>query len=267
MASIKEYIIVIPDVHVPYHDKDAWRLALKVVAEYEPTEVVIIGDFLDCYCVSSHLKTPSTVVTNKGRRQLRRDSLESEIAAGRKALTQLRNAAGDAKITYCEGNHEYRLTRYLAERAPAMLPFGQMKTLLNLQELDIDWIPYRQSYSVGKMDFTHDVGRAGVNAARQSLLDYGGNLTFGHTHKLGTAYEGTQHGPPHVALNVGWLGNVNAIDYKHQTKAKKHYQLGFGIVETDTQGNAYANAIPIVATDTDYRCDVHGYLFSVRRHS
>lgn len=263
MPKVKYRVVVIPDMHFPYHDRRVWRLILKVVRGYSPSHVVIIGDFIDGYAISSHLKVPKDSLGKKSK-LIKRESLAGEIASARKGLKGLRKAAEDAKIVFCEGNHEDRLTRYLAKNAPQMLPFGQMKALLGLKELGIEWIPYRQSYTLGKMHFTHDVGRFGKNAISQSLTDYGGNLTFGHTHRLGSGYQGTFHGNPHVCLNVGWGGDLDAIDYRHERKAHCESQHGFGIVEIDSQGNSWANAVPIVHGDTDSRCVVGGFIFSVR---
>jgi predicted phosphodiesterase len=60
MAKNKlEKILLISDVHVPYHDKKAFNLVLEVGKKLKVDQVVIGGDFIDNYSVSSHDKNPN----------------------------------------------------------------------------------------------------------------------------------------------------------------------------------------------------------------
>lgn len=54
-------ILIIPDTHVPYHDERAWLLLLQVAQAFGFDYVIVVGDFLDCYYVSAHSKSPSRV--------------------------------------------------------------------------------------------------------------------------------------------------------------------------------------------------------------
>ena len=51
-------ILIIPDVHAPYHDKKAWALVMKVAHAFKWDKVVCLGDFFDCYAISSYRKDP-----------------------------------------------------------------------------------------------------------------------------------------------------------------------------------------------------------------
>jgi predicted phosphodiesterase len=60
MSKIKlEKILFIPDCHVPYQDKPAFKLMLKAGKAFKPQHTVILGDFADFYGVSSHSKDPN----------------------------------------------------------------------------------------------------------------------------------------------------------------------------------------------------------------
>jgi hypothetical protein len=245
-----ERIFIVPDVHVPFHDVTAWNCALKAIKECQPTRVVIIGDFEDFYAVSAHPKSLD-----------RKVNFADEVDGGNDALDELQAVSGSASLHFCGGNHEWRFDRYLMSRAPELGGLAGMKTqaLLKLRERGIQWIPYQRHIKFGNCAFTHDLGRAGVNAARQSLIDFGGNLVIGHTHRGGIAYQGESKGSSHFCLNVGWLGDVDAIDYLHRAKALRDWQHGYGIVDQDRTGYSWAQFVPILKG----RCVLDGYQLAV----
>ncbi len=230
-------VLIVSDVHVPFHDRRAWRVFLLVVA-LGWDEIVINGDFADCLSVSFHPRNPN-----------RKYRLKLEIDAVNKALDQLQAVAGEAKITYIGGNHEYRLDRYIAEKAPELygLEGTTFPDLLGLRDRGITWIAYKApAYRVGKLSIIHDIGRAGVNTARQSLLDFGGNLVVGHSHRAGVAYQGTVRGEAHVCVNGGWLGDARQVDYTYTDKAVRDWQLGFTSAAVERNGNAHLQFHPII---------------------
>ena len=245
-------IIVISDMHIPYHDVRAWNCMLETIRGTVNPTVVIIGDFADCYSVSSHPKSLD-----------RKADFAGEISAVNSELDELRRAAPAARIIYCAGNHEDRIERYLQGKAPELAGFAGMRSdgLLRAKERGIEWVPYRRHIKIGNCSFTHDLGRSGVNCARQSLLDFGGNIVVGHSHRGGVSYQGEAKGSSHFCLNVGWGGNVEDIDYVHRVRSIRDWQCGFGIVDQDETGYSWASFIPII----DGRCIVDGKIVSGRK--
>lgn len=234
-SGTEQTILVCPDTHVPYHDPVAWSVFLNVARKLRPDVLVIIGDFADAYAISSHTKSPT-----------RRHRFVEELDAVNEKLDELDSLRIPRKI-WTEGNHENRLSRLIAEKVPEL--DGMVRTLqeyLRVAERGIEWVPYRQGINVGRMFFTHDVGRCGVYAARQSLLDVGGNVCFGHSHRAAVAYQGTSKGEGHVSLNVGWLGSYDEIDYLHAIRARRDWQHSFGIVDLDETGCVWGQVVPIV---------------------
>jgi predicted phosphodiesterase len=229
-------VIVCPDAHHPFVDKKAWACFLQVCKVAKPDTLVIIGDFADFFAISTHSKHPS-----------RRVSFSSEIDATNKALDQVAKL-GIKRVVFTEGNHEFRFDRYIADKAPEL--YGVVPDLAGLfkihQRPGWEWYPYRTAMKIGHIYYTHEVGRCGVNAVRQSLTDFGDNLVMGHTHRLGVSYQGTVNGPMKVCLNVGWLGDLDSIDYRHQAIARRESQHGFGLVDYDKNGIGWCSAIPII---------------------
>lgn len=227
-------IMVCPDAHHPYVNKLAWKTFLKALELVQPDELVIVGDFLDLLSVSSHAKKPKDEKRTK-----------SEVAAGNIALDEIR-AVYNGKITYIFGNHESRFSRYIASNAPELDDMINLEDALKLKERNIGYVPYGDFYRIGELAFTHDVGRCGKNAAQQSLQDFGDNLVFGHSHRAAVVYGGTVEGKTHVCMNVGWLGDYQAIDYRNKHTAKREWQHAFGLVYQDSKGVSYCNLVPII---------------------
>jgi hypothetical protein len=151
-------VAIIPDTHVPFHDRAAWSVALSVVREWEPHRVILIGDFMDTEAVSRHGKnTPDTV------------RLAEEYHETNLRLDELQNAAPDATWLYLEGNHENRVSKWCCE-------FGSMDGLLDVPEAlymkprdegyhrssallrGMEWVPLsRQPYQIDGCAYLHGV--------------------------------------------------------------------------------------------------------------
>ena len=85
---------------------------------------------------------------------------------------------------------------------------------------------YGSPYKVGDTTFLHDVGKCGVAAARGSAAVYRGKLVFGHSHRCQIFCEGD-----YWAMNIGWGGAFEHIDYFPEHRARHEWQHGFGIVD------------------------------------
>jgi len=242
-------ILVCSDAHHPYVDRLAWNTFLAAGHELRPDVLVVIGDFADAYSVSQHRKDPN-----------RRARIQDELDACNVALDELDAFRAPVKL-FCEGNHETRLPRYIADNAGAIAGLVQsIPQYFRLAERGWEWVPYQSFKRIGKVAFTHDVGRSGVNTARQSLVDFGGNLFVGHSHRGGVAYQGTVDHDPHFCVNVGWLGDLDSIDYVHKARAARDWQHGFGYATQTADGMTWGQFIPIL----NGRCVVDGRVITGR---
>jgi len=238
-------ILFIPDCHVPYHDLDAFNLMLKAAKLFKPRDIVILGDFADCYSISDHIKHPD-----------RERSLKLEISGVNRALDQV-CALGAKRIFYLEGNHENRLNRHIAQSAPALHGLVTMEKELHLTERGIQFIPYRKIFKLGKIHITHDYGVAGKDAARSAMQTVMSCAIIGHTHRAEVTYRGRASNLPIVGAMFGWLGSFDSIDYRHQATARRDWVHGFGVGYMDpTTSITHVQFIPII----DDQCVVEGLL-------
>lgn len=199
--------IVLPDLHVPFHDKKllwAWldRLA---DADIEWDGVDIIGDFLDCYSLSRFDTNPQ-----------RKATFQQELDEGHRILAEIRNLAPNADIRYSEGNHEDRLRKLLwGKSAPlAHLRNLTIPNVLRLEELGIQWHATEDPYKIGDLWYTHgDLLRKHAGASARAKSDaMGGSVIIGHTHRLGSC-PFTTHCGVLDAYEVGHMSDPSQLDY------------------------------------------------------
>jgi UDP-2,3-diacylglucosamine pyrophosphatase LpxH len=236
MSKIKlEKILFIPDSHIPYEDSDAFALMIKAGKAFKPQHTIILGDFADFYGVSSHSKDPNRAL-----------KLHEEIEATKAALDKVKSIGAKNNV-FIAGNHEDRLERYMRDKAAEIYNMISIPKLLELKEKGFSYTPYKQSYKIGKLNITHDCGKAGRVAHLQSLDTFQHNVIIGHTHRMGYAVEGNANGERHVTAMFGWLGDVEEIDYMHRVKAMKDWSLGFGIGYLNPKtGVVYVIPVPII---------------------
>lgn len=241
-------ILLVPDVHAPFHHKHSWDLLLDVAKDIKPSIIVVIGDFLDCFCISSYGKDPD-----------REHSLKKEVRTGQDMLKQL-ESLGAKRLVYVEGNHEYRLKRYLQDKAPELFGLIDIPSMLFLHNWE--FVEYRDHVKIGKLHYTHDVGITGRYATLRTLDTYQHSVVHGHDHRIQYVVEGNAVGEAKLGAQFGWLGDVNKVDYMNKAKARKNWALGFGVGYLDAQTqHTFWTPVPIVSN----RCVVNGKLYKSPR--
>lgn len=227
-------IVWIPDCHIPYEDPQAFALLLKVIADLNPDHCIIQGDFGDFYAVSDHDKDPN-----------RCNNLEWEIQCINERLDQLDQVLKGEKV-FIAGNHENRLERYLMRRAPELFNMLRLPDLFNLKKRGWKYVPYKDSFKIGKVYNTHDTERAGSNANMQAVADVGSNVTIGHIHRMRYGITGTVLGESHVGASFGWLGSFEKLDYRNKMRALRDYTHGFGWGLMEPNGTVHIQPCPII---------------------
>ena len=235
MPKSHKRILFIPDTHVPFHNKTAFNLVMRMAKKVKFDRVVILGDFADFYEVSFHAKT-----------LIRRPGFVSEVKSVNGCLDQI-DKLGIKEKDYVAGNHEYRLDRYLAQKAPeiADLPGHSVPDLFRLKERGWGFTPYQKALRVGKLWITHDEGTSGPLACIRARSTFEGNVVIGHCHAMTVAYQGNARGETHVGASFGWLGNAASVDYMHQVKARK-WVTGVGVGLMEPNGVVHLQPVPII---------------------
>lgn len=167
---------VLCDSHIPYHDKRTIQAWVDDCERMGARSLLLNGDILDFYQLSDYLRDPS------------KPRMRDEILKGRQFLEYLRSKFPRARIVYKEGNHDERLKRYLATRAPDLLDLEdfRLERLLRASEHGVEWVEDKQVVMVGKLPVIHGHeyrGGGGVMPARWLYLRTGESAMMGHLHQ------------------------------------------------------------------------------------
>lgn len=247
-----ELSILIPDSHVPYEDKRAFKLLFKVMNHYKSQikEIAILGDFGDYYAVTGHGKAADM-----------QHPLIEEIEAINKYLDYFEKSFPNAKKVFIEGNHEYRLARYIERTCPAIFGVTDTPQLLRLdQRPNFKYVPYgpNQSYRIlgSFLKARHEPLASSAKATASKALC---SLVYGHIHRIEESHLVGLDGTNHVCFSVGWLGDKSKDKIYGYVKGHHQWQLGFGMVWVCKKtGYFYHQKIHIL---DNYTCVVNGKLF------
>lgn len=209
-----ETAIVIPDLHAPWHDAKSLRVVLDFIKEKQPEIVVLLGDVVDMYAVSRFDKDAE-----------RANRLQDELDSAHEVLKQIREAAPKATIKYCEGNHEFRLTKYL-RRNQELHDLRSLKipALLRLKELNIEYVDewcWKDTFL-----FTHG-NKVVKYSAQKELNSRGVSGMSGHVHRV-QSYSVSDYNGTRAWYSCGHLCDEGAAEYTETSHPD--WQQGFGVV-------------------------------------
>lgn len=271
-------ILLVPDTHVPYEDPKAWAIMFKAAATLNngagPDAVVVMGDFFDCFELSTHekdLRSRGGLETELEAAAARLTQLEALVEPNYKAERAVKLYAGTTDDGYMEptnntrcfyllGNHENRIYRAMQRDQTrgflkAYLGAGVLQQRSLLEAMGMDgppWheIPYMQTLYLGnnavqpKIALTHDLGKAGMNAHHDAARVFGAmHSAIGHTHRLASATHKV-NGVGYTSHMLGWLGDARQQSYMPAVKMEREWSHGFGVA-TIGVGHCGIQAIPI----------------------
>jgi predicted phosphodiesterase len=169
----KQKIVQINDLHIPFHDKKTIEVFLKFLKDVKIDKLVIAGDLLDFYELSTFDKDP-----------MRKYTIQDEIDKCYDVLKEFKKYCSE--IHFIKGNHENRLKKFLWKNPSlASIKVLELSKLLNLDTLGIVYHDFEYIYR--NFRFTHGtiVRQESGATAKAELLKYGSSMGSGHTHRLG----------------------------------------------------------------------------------
>ncbi len=218
-------ILILSDLHVPYHSIEAIILAIDYGLARGADAVLLNGDTMDFHQISRFIKDP------------RARSLSDELQGGRDMLAMLRAAFPGIPIYYKEGNHDERLQHYLSLKAPELLGVMEytLGDLLKFGDNRIEHIGDKRIVMVGKLPVIHGhevFGGASVNPARTLYLRAKSSGLQGHNHRTSEHTEKDIHGEISTTWSTGCLCELNP-----RYMPINNHNHGFAFVELDEDGN------------------------------
>jgi predicted phosphodiesterase len=222
IPKLNNRILVLSDIHLPYHDEEALSLAIEYGIKKKVNAIYLNGDTLDFYQASRFIKD----------RRLRQ--LAGELEMGRDFLKMLKGTF-NCPIYYKIGNHEERWEHYLMTKAPELLGIAdfELKNLLRFGEYGVTEVKGKQIAYAGKLallhghEFGHSVFSP-VNPARGLYMRAKNSSARGHHHQTSEHSEKSLNGNVVKAWSIGCLCGLSPEYFPYNK-----WNHGFAYIETD----------------------------------
>lgn len=228
LPKLNNNILLISDLHIPYHDIEAITIAFDYGVKHEVNTIFINGDLLDFHHLSRFQKDP------------RKRSIKHEFDTCKEFLRVLRSTFPEAQIYWLKGNHDMRYEHWLMTKVYEVFDdeYYHMEQRLRLNEERITIIDDKTLVKAGKLSITHGhhVMRgffAPVNSARGAWMKAKQSVIISHVHKVSQHVEVNMDGESFGAWSTGSLCE-NRPDYSPLVSS---YQNGFAHITVDGNGD------------------------------
>jgi hypothetical protein len=220
-------ILLIPDIHAPYHHPKTLSFLKRIRDKYKPTLIINMGDETDGHAISFHDSDPD--LQSAGR----------ELECARKFITSLHSIFPQMMI--CHSNHGSLIFR----RAKAHgIPAAMVKTYReilfpNTGGEQWSWHEEIRLRLPNGEDLVcmHEAGGNLLSAAAHEHA----SLAIGHLHgKFGVQYATNSSGKSYFAVNTGCLIDSKSMAFAYGKNFKLKPTLGCVIIE-----DSIPNLIPM----------------------
>jgi len=212
MSNYKS-VLVISDLHIPYHHPDAFAFLTALKKKYKPDLVVNQGDEIDCHALSYHDHHPDL------------KSSGDELRAARKYIKELEKIF--PKMTLVHSNHSSLVYRKAVSHGLSLEYLKSYNEFLQVGE-GWQWVDdLTVTLSDGqKCFFTHGMAADVMKVAQQ----YGMSTSQGHYHsKFSIGYYSN---PDKLVfgLQTGCLINQKELAFEYAKNFKSRFIVGCGMI-------------------------------------
>lgn len=249
--------IVLPDIHCSVagdHDANA----LATVEDYMKSQTwdgyLNLGDLINFDIISSH--NTGNLRAVEGGRILEEYKVADKILTRHTDIIRANNPK--ARVVYLEGNHSYRITRYINAN-PSLEGMLEVPTVLKLAERNIEWIPSwseGQLFELGNCAFHHGL-YTNDGHSKKMVTRFNRNILYGHTHDI-QMYLSHGHRASDVLIGAS-LGCLCKIPQRYLNGAPTRWVQACTVFEWDTStGDFTFNVIRINDHKLIYNSEVYG---------
>lgn len=211
-------VFCIPDLHFPYHNKKALKKVIELIKKEKPDVVIQLGDLLDLYSFSRYEKDANFT------------SPKSELNRGLKLAEKfwgdVKRAAPKARCIQLIGNHEMRLNKLIARKAPELQHL--VKSIQDLYQFKgVKVLKDDRDYIVlDGVVYLH--GYLSKNGDHSKF--FGASVVHGHSHRVGIVYERKKDGL-HFEMDCGHLADEKSLPLQYTQSKMSKWITAVGIVE------------------------------------
>jgi predicted phosphodiesterase len=221
-------ILLISDLHIPYHDIDAVTIALEYGVREQVNTIVINGDMLD-FCRISRFETDFS-----------KRSVKQEFDSAKNFLRVLRQVFPSAEIYWIKGNHDQRYEKYLFQKASEIWddPYFKLEERLRLNEERVHLVDDKILVKAGKLAITHGHHIfkgifTPVSPARGAYMKAKQSVIVGHLHRPSHHPESDMEGNINAAWSTGCMCQLK-MDYSPLISNSLH---GFAHIILEKNGD------------------------------
>jgi len=237
--------MVLPDLHLPNHDRQALRVVMEAHRLLKPRTVVILGDWLDCGDFSSHS------VRFRAER-VAGSFVAKEIGPCRDLLERFEK---HSDVVYIEGNHEARVETMITKEGGAWSGVADLvspQALLSAgRRRKFTWVPYMnlegsiQHYRIAKDLIATHGWSCCKHASAKHLSDVGmSSVVHGHTHRKQSA---TLREPLTGRVHHGWSpGTLSKLQPLWMTPHPTQWVHGFSLVWVKDDKTSWTSYSPTI---------------------
>lgn len=227
--------LILSDVHVPFYDADALKIAIEYGMNLKSNLIIINGDMMDCLVLSRFATNP----------QLR--DFPGEVRDGRAMLKAMRAAFPNARIIWKWGNHEERYeTRLRAYPEFYGVDDWQWPSVFRLKDHGVELVRDKRPIMLGKLAIIHghEYGQGftdPVSPARTFFLKAGVNVLGGHYHRT------SQHSKKDLRQTVVSAWSTGCLCEKYPDwKPLNDWNSGFAFVDVNKDGGFRVENLRII---------------------
>jgi predicted phosphodiesterase len=221
-------VLILSDIHVPYHNIDAITAAIKYAKKTKPDALLLNGDTIDCHRLSRFIKDPK-----KRNFKLELDTFKALFDVFEKELK--------CKIYFKIGNHEERYEHFLYEKAGELVGVEEFEfeNIIKARARGIEIIGDKRPMKFNNLWGTHGheyIGgiSAPVNPARGLFLRAKVSTFQGHNHQTSEHTEPTLTGKMVTTWSLGCLSELHPA-YMPLNK----WNHGFAELDLDPNGEDF----------------------------
>jgi hypothetical protein len=215
-------LLVLSDIHIPYHSIDALTCAFDYAKQEKPDAILLNGDTLDFFSLSRFAKDP------KAR------SFAHELETFKEFMNILKKTL-DAKIYFKLGNHEERYFHFLWMKSNELVGVDEfeLENIIKARAEGIEIIKDKRIMKAGDLNIIHGHEFGGsvfspVNIARGLFLKAKVSAMQGHNHQTSEHTERDMNGRITTTFSLGCMCELSPA-YLPINK----WNHGFAIVDID----------------------------------
>lgn len=229
-------ILVLSDIHIPYHSMSALSQALKEGKRRKVAKIILNGDTIDCHTMSRFEQDP------------RARTFAQEINAARQFTDALREEFPKSDIIWKDGNHDERYDKFMARAASELLGLKHFnfENVLGLNESRTEYVSDQRIIMLGHLHLLHghELLKGAfipVNPARSLFLRAKASSMIGHFHKTSEHTENTLDNKTVTCWSTGSLCEL------HPRYARVNgWNHGFAIVHLLPSGEYHVENLRII---------------------